>query len=68
MGGVRMKIRMLVDGHTTQVYDLDRAKTLLKREQSRGNLVVDDETRQLAKVDFLKEDSSVTVYPVVKGG
>lgn len=63
-----MKIRMLVDGHSEQIYELNYAKKILRRESARGNLVVDDETRQLAKIESLTEDSSVTVYPVISGG
>jgi hypothetical protein len=63
-----MKIRMLVDGHTVQEYDLDFGKRILTMERNKGNLVVDDETRQLAKIEMLTNDSAVTVYPAVTGG
>ena len=63
-----MKIRMLVNGHTVQQYDLAWGKKILRAAQSEGSLVMDDETRQLAKIEGLTEDSSVTVYPVVRGG
>lgn len=63
-----MKIRMLVNGHTQQVYDLEWGKKLLKAEVEKGSLVVDDEARQLAKIEELTEDSSVTVYPAIVGG
>lgn len=63
-----MKIRMLVDGHSAQEYALDFGKNILTIERSKGNLVIDDETKQLAKIEGLTEDSSVTVYPAVKGG
>jgi len=69
MGGeTGLKIRMLVGGHTTQQYDLDFGKRILLAEKKAGNLVIDDETRQLAKIELLNEDSSVTVYPAVQGG
>ena len=63
-----MKIRMLVDGHSTQKYDLVYAKNLLRDYQAKGCLIVDDETRQLAKIESLKEDSRVTVWPMIRGG
>lgn len=69
MGGeTELKIRMLVDGHTVQEYDLDFGKRILTMERDKGNLVVDDETRQLAKIEMLTKDSAVTVYPAVTGG
>lgn len=58
---------MLVDGHTTQTYSLDRGTSLLK-ELEKNNMIVDDETMQLTKIEFLNENSSVTVYPKVIGG
>ena len=63
-----MRIRFLVDGHTTQQYGLEFGKVILQNEHQRGNLVVDDETKQLAKIESLTEDSSVTVYPAIQGG
>lgn len=63
-----LKIRMLVNGHTQQTYNLEWGKNLLRAERRRGNLVVDDETRQLAKIEGLTEESSVTVYPAIAGG
>lgn len=63
-----MKIRMLVDGHTAQEYELNYAKKVLQQEEALGNLVVDDETRQLAKIESLTEDSQVTVFPLISGG
>ena len=59
---------MLVDGHTTQVYELDYGKKVLRAAQRQGALIVDDETRQLTKIEGLHEDSVVTVYPAVVGG
>lgn len=63
-----MKIRMLVRGHTTQEYSLEIGKNLLRAERNQGNLVVDDATKQLAKIEGLTEVSSVTVFPRVAGG
>ena len=63
-----MKIRMLVRGHTTQVYDLEYGKRILRAELNRGNTVIDDATNQLAKIEGLTEISSVTVFPKVAGG
>ena len=63
-----MKIRMLVRGHTTQVYDLEYGKQILRAEQRQGSLVIDDATNQLAKIEGLTEVSSVTVFPRVAGG
>lgn len=63
-----MKIRMLVGGHTTQTYSLDFAKEFLLSERVKGNLVIDDETNQLAKIEGLTEESSVTVFPRITSG
>lgn len=63
-----MKIRMLVDGHTAQDYNLNYAKVILRENQELGCLIVDDETRQLAKIESLGEDSRVTIYPAIRGG
>ena len=63
-----MKIRMLVDGHKAQEYSLEYAKNILKGQKRQGCIIVDDETRQLAKIEDLTEDSRVTVYPAVTGG
>jgi len=63
-----VKIRMLVDGHSARDYDLSYAKVILRESQEQGCLIVDDETRQLAKIESLGEDSRVTVYPAIKGG
>jgi len=69
MGGeTGLKIRMLVDGHMAQEYDLDFGRRILTIERNKGNLIVDDETRQLAKIEMLTKDSAVTVYPAVTGG
>jgi len=63
-----VRIRMLVDGHTIQTYSLPRGKALLRNELKKGSFIVDDEARQMAKIEDLKEDSVVTVYPKVQGG
>ena len=63
-----MKIRMLVNGHTAQTYELNWGKKILQAERNQGNLVIDDETKQLAKIEGLTEDSNVTVYPAITGG
>ena len=63
-----MKIRLLVDGHTVQEYKLSYGKNLLKEYQSQGCLILDDETKQLTKVEFLNQDSKVTVIPAIRGG
>lgn len=69
MGGERrVRIRMLVDGHTVQTYDLRHGRALLRKELEKGSFIVDDEARQLAKIEDLNEDSVVTVYPKVQGG
>ena len=69
MGGENvLKIRMLVNGHTAQEYNLEWGKSILRAERAEGRLVVDDETLQLAKIDGLTENSSVTVYPRIAGG
>lgn len=62
-----MKITMMVDGHTTQEYALEQGKTYL-RNLEKTSLIIDDETRQIAKVEGLSERSRVTVYPRVAGG
>jgi len=62
-----MKITMLLDGHTTQEYSLEMGKTYLHKLE-KTNLIIDDETHQLAKIDFLTETSNVTVFPMVMGG
>ena len=67
-GEDEVKIRMLVNGHTAQTYDLAWGKSILRAERAEGKLVVDDETRQLAKIQDLTENSSVTVYPRIMGG
>ena len=68
MGGENdLKITMLVDGHTTQEYELEQGKSYL-RTLSKTNLIVDDELKQLAKIDGLTNASSVTVMPRVMGG
>ncbi len=67
MGGKRMKITMLVNGHTTQEYELEQGKRYL-RVLSKTNLIIDNETKQLAKIEFLNPTSSVTVMPLVAGG
>jgi hypothetical protein len=64
---VNMKITMMVDGHTTGDYSLERGKAFLRKLQN-TNLIKDDETEQLAKIEFLTENSRVTVYPIVAGG
>lgn len=58
---------MMFKGHTTGDYSLEQGKTYLRKLQ-RTNLIVDDETRQLAKIDFLTENSHVFVYPILVGG
>jgi len=63
-----LKIRMLVNGHSEQQYGLSYAKYILEEQQKLGHIIVDDETKQLAKIEFLNEDSSVTVYPAIIGG
>ena len=63
-----MKIRMLVDGHTEQQYDFEFGQKILAAEIKNGNMVVDDETKQLTKIDGLKADSDYTVYPRIVGG
>ena len=69
MGGENeLKIRMLVNGHSEQTYDLDWGKKILQAERNSGNLVIDDETRQLAKIETLTEESAVTVFPRIVGG
>ena len=68
MGGEkRLKITMLVDGHTTFDYELKQGKSYLTM-LSKTNLIIDDETKQLAKITDLKSTSSVTVMPRVMGG
>jgi len=62
-----MKIRWLVEGHTQQAVSLERARELLQ-EAAQENLIIDDETQQLAKIEGLTEKSRVTVFPIVKGG
>lgn len=59
---------MLVGGHTSQEYELEFAKNILRQRAAMGDLVVDDETQHLAKIDFLTEQSSVTVWPLIAGG
>jgi len=63
-----MRIRYLVEGHTQQVVTLELGKKRLQKAISEGNLIVDDETQQFAKLENLTEDSQVTVWPVVQGG
>lgn len=62
-----MKITLLVNGHTTQDYSLEMGKTYLHKLE-KTNLIIDDETCQLAKIDFLTENSNVTVFPIVVDG
>ena len=61
-----MKIRMLVNGDAQETYPLERGKQILEALQP-SNLIL-DEARQLAKIEDLKEDSSVIVIPRVLGG
>ena len=63
-----MKIRMLVNGHTEQQYGFEYGQKILAKQILEGNMVVDDETRQLAKIEGLKETGSYTVYPKIAGG
>ena len=63
-----LKIRMLVNGHTQQQYDFEYGQRILESETIKGNLVVDDETRQLVKIHELREDGNYTVYPKIVGG
>ncbi len=63
-----MKIRMLVGGHKAQNYELSYAKRILERESAKGNIIIDEETRQLAKIESLTEDSRVSVFPRIVGG
>jgi hypothetical protein len=62
-----LKITMLVNGHTTQEYELEQGKSYLK-VLSKTNLIVDDELTQLAKIESLTNTSNVTVIPRVMGG
>jgi len=63
-----LKIRMLVGGHTTQTYELERAKAILRHSEVLGYNIIDDETHQLAKIESLTEESKVTVWPSITGG
>ena len=63
-----MKIRMLVNGHSEQTYQLEYGKYLLTEMKQQGKLIVDNETKQLAKLEFLNDQSSITVYPAIIGG
>jgi len=63
-----MRIRYLVDGHTPVVVGLEKGLQLLEKAQKEGNIIIDDDTQQLAKIEFLNEDSRVTVWPVPSGG
>ena len=61
-----MKIRMLVNGDAQETYTLERGKQILETLQD-SNIIL-DESRQLAKIQDLKEDSSVIVIPRILGG
>ena len=63
-----MKIRWLVNGHSQQTVSLERGQKILAQEMAKGNLIVDEELRQLQKIEGLSEDTVVTVYPAVVGG
>ena len=67
-GGDRLKIRWLVNGHSQQTVSLEKGRKILAQELAKGNLIVDEELRQLQKLEGLSEDSVVTVYPAVVGG
>lgn len=64
---MELKITMMVDGHTTQEYGLEQGKLYLHKLE-KTHLVVDDETKQLAKIEGLGVNSSMTAYPRVAGG
>ena len=67
LGDRTLKIRMLVNGHRTQEYKLEYAKKILV-ELSEENIIIDDDTKQLAEIQLLTEKSAVSIYPKVGGG
>ena len=62
-----MKIRMLVNGDTTQVYSLKDGKTVLKALEN-TNLIVDTDTDTLVNPNEVKEEGAYSVYPKMTGG